>query len=91
MKMELGEPDSSGRRRPIPIKGSEFIIPADTMIAAVAQAPEISFLDQSHGLEITPKGTFAIDPLTLATSAWYLCRGRCSQRALDIDPGYCRW
>jgi heterodisulfide reductase subunit A-like polyferredoxin len=68
VKMELGEPDSSGRRRPIPIKGSEFVIPADTMIAAVAQAPEISFLDESHGLEITPKGTFAIDPLTLATN-----------------------
>ena len=68
VKMELGEPDASGRRRPIPIKGSEFVIPADTMIAAVAQAPEISFLDESHGLEITPKGTFAVDPLTLATN-----------------------
>jgi heterodisulfide reductase subunit A-like polyferredoxin len=68
VKMELGEPDSSGRRRPIPIKGSEFVIPADTMIAAVAQAPEISFLDESHGLEITPKGTFAVDPLTLTTN-----------------------
>ncbi len=68
IKMELGEPDASGRRRPIPIKGSEFVIPADTMIAAVAQAPEISFLDETHGLEVTPKGTFAIDPLTLATN-----------------------
>ena len=68
VKMELGEPDASGRRRPIPIKDSEFVIPADTMIAAVAQAPEISFLDESHGLEVTPKGTFAVDPLTLATN-----------------------
>ncbi len=68
IKMELGEPDASGRRRPIPIKGSEYVIPADTMIAAVAQAPEISFLDESHGLEVTPKGTFAIDPHTLATN-----------------------
>ena len=68
IKMELGEPDASGRRRPIPIKGSEFVVPADTMIASVAQAPEISFLDESHGLEVTPKGTFAIDPLTLATN-----------------------
>jgi heterodisulfide reductase subunit A-like polyferredoxin len=68
VKMELGEPDASGRRRPIPIKDSEFIIPADTMIAAVAQAPEISFLDESHGLEVTPKGTFAVDSLTLATN-----------------------
>ena len=68
VKMELGEPDSSGRRRPIPIKGSESIIPADTMIAAVAQAPEISFLEDTHGLEVTPKGTFAINSHTLATN-----------------------
>ena len=68
VKMELGEPDASGRRRPIPIKDSEFVIPADTMIAAVAQAPEISFLEETHGLEVTPKGTFAVDPLTLATN-----------------------
>jgi heterodisulfide reductase subunit A-like polyferredoxin len=67
VKMELGEPDATGRRRPIPIKDSEFVIPANTMIAAVAQAPEISFLDESHGLEVTPKGTFAVDPITLAT------------------------
>jgi len=68
IKMELGEPDASGRRRPIPIKGSEYAIPADTMIAAVAQAPEISFLDESHGLEVTTKGTFAVNPHTLATN-----------------------
>jgi len=68
VKMELGEPDASGRRRPIPIKGSEFIVPADTMIASVAQAPEISFLDESHGLEVTSKGTFSVDPHTLATN-----------------------
>jgi heterodisulfide reductase subunit A-like polyferredoxin len=68
VRMELGEPDSSGRRRPIPMKGSEFIIPADTMIAAVAQAPEISFLEDTHGLEVTPKGTFAIDERTLTTN-----------------------
>jgi len=68
VKMELGELDASGRRRPIPIKDSEFIISADTMIAAVAQAPEISFLDETHGLEVTPKGTFAVDPHTLATN-----------------------
>ncbi len=67
IKMELGEPDASGRRRPIPVKDSEYDIPADTMIAAVAQAPEISFLDESHGLEVTAKGTFAVDSQTLAT------------------------
>ena len=68
LKMELGEPDASGRRRPIPVKDSGFVISADTMIAAVAQAPEISFLDETHGLEVTPKGTFAIDERALATN-----------------------
>jgi heterodisulfide reductase subunit A-like polyferredoxin len=68
IKMELGEPDASGRRRPIPIPGSEFVLPADTLIAAVAQAPEISFLDESHGLAITRQGTFEVDPHTLATN-----------------------
>ena len=68
VKIELGEPDASGIRRPIPIKGSEFVVPADTMIASVAQAPEISFLDESHGIEVTSKGTFAVDPHTLTTN-----------------------
>ena len=49
-RMELGEPDASGRRRPVPVPGSEFVIEADTMIAAVAQAPESSFLDAAHAL-----------------------------------------
>ncbi|MBI4633214.1 MAG: FAD-dependent oxidoreductase [Deltaproteobacteria bacterium] len=67
LRMELGEADASGRRRPVPVPGSEFVIAADTMIAAVAQAPEISFLDESHGLEISSRGTFVVDQKTLAT------------------------
>jgi glutamate synthase (NADPH/NADH) small chain len=39
IRMELGEPDSSGRRKPIPIKGSEFTIEADVIIAAIGQSP----------------------------------------------------
>jgi len=41
IRMELGEPDASGRRRPIPIKGSEFVIELDTLIAAIGQRPEV--------------------------------------------------
>jgi len=52
---ELGEPDASGRRRPIPIPGSEFVIPADTLIAAVAQAPEISFLEDRTAFQLRLK------------------------------------
>jgi formate dehydrogenase major subunit len=39
-KMELGEPDESGRRRPVPVKGSEYDIPVDTVIAAISQEPD---------------------------------------------------
>jgi heterodisulfide reductase subunit A-like polyferredoxin len=68
VRMELGEPDASGRRRPIPIEGSEFGIPCDTVVAAIAQAPEISFLDEDHGLQITRWGTFQVDAATLETN-----------------------
>ena len=66
--MRLGEPDESGRRRPLPIEGSEFTIETDALIAAVAQAPEISFLKPDHGLDITRWGTFVINPQTLETN-----------------------
>ena len=45
VKTQLGEPDASGRRRPEPIKGSEFVIDVDTVIAAVGEVPDLSFLD----------------------------------------------
>ena len=69
VRMRLGEPDASGRRRPIPIEGSEFLIECDTMVAAVAQAPEISFLDPDHGLAIDARRrTFIVDDKTLVTN-----------------------
>jgi heterodisulfide reductase subunit A len=68
IRMRLGEPDASGRRRPLPVAGSEFVIEADALIAAVAQAPETSFLEPDHGLELTPWGTFQVDPETLETN-----------------------
>jgi heterodisulfide reductase subunit A-like polyferredoxin len=69
VRMRLGEPDESGRRRPIPIEGSEFTIDCDTMVAAVAQAPELSFLDPGHGLDVDAyRQTFVVDQRTLATN-----------------------
>jgi NADPH-dependent glutamate synthase beta subunit-like oxidoreductase len=68
IRMRLGEPDASGRRRPIPVEGSEFTIETDALIAAVAQAPEVSFLKPDHGLDITQRGTFVVNPETLETS-----------------------
>jgi len=68
VRMELGEYDDSGRRRPVPIKGSEFSMDIDAVIAAIGQVPDLSFLLPDSDLEITKGQTFVVDPLTLATS-----------------------
>lgn len=69
IRMQLGEPDASGRRRPIAIEGTEFDIECDMTIAAVAQAPEISFLEPDHGLAVdSRRRTFIVDERTLATN-----------------------
>ncbi|MFQ5769149.1 MAG: NAD(P)-binding protein [bacterium] len=67
-KMKLGEPDGSGRRRPIPIEGSEFSIEVDNIIAAISQEPDLSFLPQKHDLKISKWNTFEVEDSTLATS-----------------------
>lgn len=67
-RMELGEPDDSGRRRPVPVTGSEFNIEADTVIAAVGQAPDLSFLPPDSTLERTRWETLVVDSNTLATN-----------------------
>ncbi len=48
IKMELGEPDDSGRRRPQPVKGSEYVIPCDMVIPAIGQDPDLSYLDEKE-------------------------------------------
>ncbi len=68
IRMQLGEPDESGRRRPIPITGSEFFAEADTVIAAVGQAPDLSFLPPDSALERTRLETLVVDSNTLSTN-----------------------
>jgi NADH-quinone oxidoreductase subunit F len=68
IRMALGEPDESGRRRPVPITGSEFSAAADTVIAAVGQAPDLSFLPPDSALERTRWETLVVDSNTLATN-----------------------
>jgi NADH-quinone oxidoreductase subunit F len=62
---KLGEPDASGRRRPVPIEGSEFIIPCDVIIPAISQEPEITGLIEDTDLSVTPWNTFEVSPNTL--------------------------
>jgi len=68
IRMRLGEPEASGRRRPIPVSGSEFFARADTVIAAVGQAPDLSFLPPDSALERTRWERLAVDENKLVTS-----------------------
>lgn len=68
IRMELGEPDASGRRRPIPVKGSEFVLQTDMIISAIGEAPDLSFLSGSKLIRITEQGTIGVDPLSYQTS-----------------------
>jgi NADH-quinone oxidoreductase subunit F len=67
-RMELGAIDASGRRRPVPIKGSDFVVEVDTLISAISEQPDISFLRQDHDFEISGWNTFVVDNETLATN-----------------------
>jgi formate dehydrogenase major subunit len=67
-RMALGEPDSSGRRRPKPLAGSEFLIPADMVIAAIGQTLDASLLEAECGALIGKKGALTADPLTQETA-----------------------
>jgi NADPH-dependent glutamate synthase beta subunit-like oxidoreductase len=76
LKMELGEPDASGRRRPVPIEGSETLIQTDMVITAIGQSPEISFTEgikeQVGELNTTRWNTFDVDPATLQSNIPYI-------------------
>ena len=68
VKNKLGEPDASGRRRPEAIPGSEFTLPVDMIIAAIGQAPDVSFLSTESGVEFTRWGTVIVDPENFMTN-----------------------
>ncbi len=65
IRMELGEPDASGRRRPVPIKGSEFTMEFDSIIGAIGQVPDIP---GEFSLKLTRWNTIEADSETLVTN-----------------------
>jgi heterodisulfide reductase subunit A-like polyferredoxin len=67
IKMKLGEPDESGRRRPVPIKGSEFTIEVDSVMPAIGQSPEIEILKET-GLKISKEGNIFAHDKTYSTN-----------------------
>jgi glutamate synthase (NADPH/NADH) small chain len=68
LKMELGEPDSSGRRRPVPVKGSEFKIPVDTVVVAIGQSPNPLIPKTTPGLQVAKHGNIIADEKTGRTT-----------------------
>ena len=68
LKMKLGEPDESGRRKPVPIDGSEFKIKVDTVIMAVGQVSDDGWARGLDGIAFTRWGTPVINKETLATA-----------------------
>jgi len=68
IKMQLGEPDESGRRRPEPIPGSEFVIEVDTIIPAIGQESDWACLTDECACTLSDWGTLDVDPVTLQSS-----------------------
>ena len=68
VKMKLGEPDASGRRKPIPIEGSEFIMDVDTVVVAIGQSPNPVFLHATPKLKVDKRNKIVVDPATQATN-----------------------
>jgi len=68
IRTELGPPDESGRRRPVPVEGSEFIIDCDAVIPAIGQQPEVDWTVDHTDLEITRRNTLVVSPNTMQTA-----------------------
>ena len=68
VRNRLGEPEADGRRKPLPVEGSEFQIKADSIIVAIGQRPDVSFLDGS-AVSLNERGAITVDPETGLTDA----------------------
>jgi len=89
LKMELGEPDASGRRRPVPIEGSETVIDIDMLITAIGQGPDVFFKDESkrldEDLKLTRWNTIdSEDEIALQSSIPYIFSGGDAATGADL-------
>jgi NADPH-dependent glutamate synthase beta subunit-like oxidoreductase len=64
IRMRMGRPDESGRRRPVPIEGSEFTIEADSVVTAIGQRPDLTWLPRDLGMIVSERGLLTADPIT---------------------------
>ena len=83
IKMKLGQPDSSGRRRPVPIAGSEFVFECDTVVPAIGQQIDLSLLAGVDGIKTTRWNAIAVDAVTKQSGRPKIfCAGDC-----ETGPG----
>jgi glutamate synthase (NADPH/NADH) small chain len=75
LRMELGEPDESGRARPVPIKGSEFIIPVDSVVLSIGTTPNPLLVNTTPGLEKNDKGCLVVGQEKPQTSKKWVYAG----------------
>lgn len=68
IRMELGEPDEKGRRRPVPVPGSEFVLDVNTVIIAIGTSPNPLIKSTTKGLEVNKKGGIVVEEGTGLTS-----------------------
>lgn len=86
-RMQLGEPDASGRRRPVPVPGSEYFTPADTVLMAIGQDVDSASLNESH-LDTNKWGHIVIDETTMMTNlAGVFAGGDCATGAATVVEG----
>lgn len=68
IKMELGAPDASGRRRPVPIEGSNFVFDCDIIVPAIGQKIDLSLLESVEGIETTRWNSIVVNPATMQSN-----------------------
>lgn len=86
-RMQLGEPDASGRRRPVPIEGSDYFTPADTILMAIGQDVDAGSLNESH-LQVNKWSHIVIDEETMMTNVpGVFAGGDCATGAATVVEG----
>ncbi|MFZ5996340.1 MAG: FAD-dependent oxidoreductase [Nitrospirota bacterium] len=77
LRMELGEPDASGRRRPVEVPGSEFVIPAEVIVSAIGQEGDSACICKLPGVEVNKRGGIIVDGNLMTTRRGVFAGGDC--------------
>lgn len=75
IKNELGAPDATGRSRPVPVSGSEFVIKCDALIPAIGQKPDVQWLVKDNLVQVSKRNTIHVNPHTMQTNIPYIFGG----------------